>query len=381
MSSCPVTVATSRNAVVVVSQPSCGTVMVNLPAGSASAAAALAAISAHEASADPHPQYLTAAEGDAAYDASGAAAAVQLSVDTHAARTDNPHAVTAAQVGLGSVNNTADAAKPVSTAQAAADAAVQAFAIQRANHTGSQAISTVTGLQTALDGKETSGAAAAAVAAHVAVGDPHPQYLTQAEGDTLYAPAGSGASAGPEAGIWRTTRDPGIGWITHQGNALTGVAGMNSATFVPLRIGAAGSYSELSVYCQAGAAGAQLRAALYHAAADNMIGALAVDFGTAALDAAGMKSLSVAPVSLAAGLYYVVLQASSAAPTYRGGSAPIDSGAGILGNIIYSAGIGRIVSLGYSDPWPADMTAYDIGVGPNQVQLLGAFFCPCALLR
>lgn len=36
---------------------------------------------------------------------------------SHAARTDNPHAVTKAQVGLGSVDNTADSAKPVSTAQ------------------------------------------------------------------------------------------------------------------------------------------------------------------------------------------------------------------------------------------------------------------------
>jgi len=56
-------------------------------------------------------------------------------------------------VGLGNVDNTADASKPVSTAQAAADAVVQAYAIQRANHTGAQAISTVTGLQTSLDGK------------------------------------------------------------------------------------------------------------------------------------------------------------------------------------------------------------------------------------
>ena len=51
-----------------------------------------------------------------------------------------------ADVGLGSVDNTADSAKPVSTAQASADAAVQAYAIQRANHTGTQAASTITGL-------------------------------------------------------------------------------------------------------------------------------------------------------------------------------------------------------------------------------------------
>lgn len=71
-------------------------------------------------------------------------------------------------VGLANVDNTADASKPVSTAQAAADTAIgtaassdattkannaQAFAIQRANHTGTQAESTVTNLVTDLAAK------------------------------------------------------------------------------------------------------------------------------------------------------------------------------------------------------------------------------------
>ena len=50
-----------------------------------------------------------------------------LTAAAHIANTSNPHATTKAQVGLGSVDNTADSAKPVSTAQAAADAAVQAL--------------------------------------------------------------------------------------------------------------------------------------------------------------------------------------------------------------------------------------------------------------
>jgi hypothetical protein len=57
---------------------------------------------------------------------------------------------TKAQVGLGNVDNTSDAAKPVSTAT-----------------------------QTALDTKEATGTAAAAVAAHVALPDPHPQYALE----------------------------------------------------------------------------------------------------------------------------------------------------------------------------------------------------------
>lgn len=51
-------------------------------------------------------------------------------------------------VGLSNVDNTSDNNKPVSTAQAAADSAVQAYSIQRSNHTGTQSASTITGLST-----------------------------------------------------------------------------------------------------------------------------------------------------------------------------------------------------------------------------------------
>lgn len=44
----------------------------------------------------------------------------QADIDAHEALTNNPHSVTKTQVGLGSVDNTADTAKPVSTAQQAA---------------------------------------------------------------------------------------------------------------------------------------------------------------------------------------------------------------------------------------------------------------------
>ncbi len=49
---------------------------------------------------------------------------LQAQITGHTGNTSNPHSVTNAQVGLGNVNNTADASKPVSTAQAAADIAV-----------------------------------------------------------------------------------------------------------------------------------------------------------------------------------------------------------------------------------------------------------------
>lgn len=50
--------------------------------------------------------------------------AANAHADNHAGRIDNPHQVTKTQVGLGNADNTSDINKPVSTAQALADAAV-----------------------------------------------------------------------------------------------------------------------------------------------------------------------------------------------------------------------------------------------------------------
>jgi hypothetical protein len=55
-------------------------------------------------------------------------AALQGEIDGHEADLVNPHQVTKAQVGLSSADDTSDADKPVSTAQAAADAVVLAAA-------------------------------------------------------------------------------------------------------------------------------------------------------------------------------------------------------------------------------------------------------------
>ena len=51
---------------------------------------------------------------------------VNAKVDSHISNKSNPHGVTKAQVGLGNVNNTSDADKPVSTAQATAIADAKA---------------------------------------------------------------------------------------------------------------------------------------------------------------------------------------------------------------------------------------------------------------
>ncbi len=56
----------------------------------------------------------------------GGGAIVQANLDAHLQNTNNPHSVTKAQLSLGNVDNTSDANKPVSTAQATALATKQA---------------------------------------------------------------------------------------------------------------------------------------------------------------------------------------------------------------------------------------------------------------
>ena len=73
--------------------------------GAEAAGVAAASMATHIAAADPHPGYTTAAEVSAAITAAA------------------PVPVTAASIGLGNVNNTSDASKPVSTATATALAA------------------------------------------------------------------------------------------------------------------------------------------------------------------------------------------------------------------------------------------------------------------
>lgn len=118
----------------------------NTPAGNIAATTVQAAINELDAEKQPLNAYLTAISALSPV----ADNIMQFKGGTWVVRTPAQYkidlALVKADVGLGNVDNTSDANKPVSTAQAAADAAVQAFAIQRGNHTGTQAQSTITNL-------------------------------------------------------------------------------------------------------------------------------------------------------------------------------------------------------------------------------------------
>lgn len=156
---------------------------------------AAAAVTAHEAAADPHTQYTTAARVRAVV-LTGLSTAVNAAVtaaDSILSALGKLQAQITAHVGTGGAAH-ADATTSTAGFMAAADKtkldgiaagatanSSDAQLRDRSTHTGTQAISTVTGLQTALDGKEAVGAATNSMATHLAAADPHSQYTTAAE--------------------------------------------------------------------------------------------------------------------------------------------------------------------------------------------------------
>lgn len=133
-------------------------------------ATAATALAAHVAAADPHPVYLTAAEGNAAYDALGAAAA--------AAAASQP--LDSDLTAIAALATTAFGRSLLELANAAA---------------GRTALALGTAATSATGDFDAAGTAAAAVAAHEAASDPHPGYLTATEGNAAYQPLDSDLTA------------------------------------------------------------------------------------------------------------------------------------------------------------------------------------------
>lgn len=135
------------------------------------------AVAAHELAANPHPQYLTQAEGDALYKPIAYSYTLPIASDSILGGVKVGAGLAIAGDGTLSVTGGGDYVLPVATTS------VLGGVKQGANVT------------IAGDGTLTvnSGAfeTAGAVATHAAAGDPHPQYLTAAEGNAAYEVAGA----------------------------------------------------------------------------------------------------------------------------------------------------------------------------------------------
>jgi hypothetical protein len=157
--------------------------VVNLTAtnvGAATPADVTSAISNHEAASNPHPIYLTQAEGDSFYALIG---------HNHTGVYATPGDVTTA------ITNHENAANPhpIYLTQAEADLL---YAVIGHNHDGTYLTQAQADLRYALIGHNHDGTYAtpaqvtSAISTHEAAANPHPVYLTQAEADLLYAVIG-----------------------------------------------------------------------------------------------------------------------------------------------------------------------------------------------
>lgn len=174
------------------------------------------AITAHEAAPDPHSQYLTTAEGNAAYQPldSDLTAIAGLGTNGFVIRQSTGIATTRA-IGAGT-------------------------GISITNNDGVAGAPTITNTDTG----------SSAVATHEGLADPHPQYLTNAEGDSAYQPLDSDLTAlAGQAGTGLLTRT-GTGAATTRtltaGTGITvtngnGVSGNPTAAITNTSV-AAGSY-------------------------------------------------------------------------------------------------------------------------------------------
>lgn len=128
-------------------------------------AAVAAVVNAAPASLDTLAELASALNSDASFASTVTNALAAKAPTASPTFTGTVSGITKGMVGLGNVDNTADASKPVSTAQAAADAAVasaaasdatskaaaaQAYAVQRANHTGTQTAATISDFASAV---------------------------------------------------------------------------------------------------------------------------------------------------------------------------------------------------------------------------------------
>ena len=225
-------------------------------------AAVAAVVNASPASLDTLAELAAALNNDASFSATVTNALAAKAPIASPTFTGTVSGVTKAMVGLGSVDNTSDASKPVSTAQAAADAVVasaaasdatskantaQAYAVQRANHTGTQAAATVSDFSAAAL-SATAGSYAAASHTHTA---------GQVSGLATVATSGSYSDLSnkpsiPAAYSLPVATSAVLGGVKQGSNVTIGVDGTVSVS-APVTTLAAGAITGLATVAASGA--------------------------------------------------------------------------------------------------------------------------------
>lgn len=223
---------------------------------------------------------------------------------------------------IDSVKAKADAAETPAGAQAKADAA-QSYAVQRANHTGTQTLSTISdaGTAAAANTGTTSGTVpllgtgGVLPIARIATGTPDGTKFVADDG-TLKTPAGGGGGAG-------MFRFPLTGWYGNPtlGNTVDAatdngiVNGQIHAGWWPTDETI--TVTKIGTASTGATTGALLRAGIYADDGTGKPGALVVDAGTASVTGGGSILWSGLSVTLTPGMYWIAF-VGQGSPTTNG---------------------------------------------------------------
>ena len=218
---------------------------------------------------------------------------------------------------------------------------------------GQQLRDTLSALDTAIDGKEATGTAAAAVAAHVAAADPHPGYLTQSEGDARYQPVDSDLTA---IAALSTTAYGRAFLALADAAAGRSALGLGSAATAATGDFAAASHSQTaSTISDSTAVGRSVLTAVDAAAARTAIGAGTGNGTVTGVTGAGLITSSggAAPVistSMASGRLLGRSTAGTGAAEEITLGANLTLSAGVLSASVTGGGGGTVTSVGLSLP-------------------------------
>lgn len=236
-------------------------------------------------------------------DVAGVTAALALKAPLASpAFTGTPTGITRSHVGLGNVDNTSDANKPVSTAQAAADALKLDVAAAPELIRDTMATALVAGANVT---------------------------ITPDDGADTITIAASGGGGGSVIGATPVIKIKSGNWFgPYEAPGTSSYAGtLNRLDLVSMYISQSISVNRIAcMVSTGGAAGAVVRLGIFNAKPDGMPGTLLLDAGTVVATSTGVKEITISE-ALSPGLYYLGAVPQVAVSTLRAYSTPANSAA------------------------------------------------------